>query len=64
MRVEPLLPDAPPFGGPSAAATPAGFAKALDALGAILGGAERAEDAFAMAVERCKRPSTNVLEPT
>jgi len=46
VRVEQLLPDAAPVaaaGGRDAG----GFAKALDALDAILGSAERAEDAFA-----------------
>ena len=52
MKVEPLLPDAPlrdarlPDSAPrdEDAST---FARALDALGSALGGAERAEDAFA-----------------
>ena len=48
MRVEPLVPDAPvgaPDGsGPSG--DPTGFARALDALGSLLGGAEDAENAF------------------
>lgn len=49
MRVEPLLPDAAPLAaaGGGEAADAGGFAKALDALGTILGGAERAEDSFA-----------------
>jgi flagellar hook-basal body complex protein FliE len=45
MRVEPLVPDAPAAtdeGGDAA-----GFARALDALGAALTGASRAEDDFA-----------------
>jgi flagellar hook-basal body complex protein FliE len=45
MRVEPLLPDAPP--APSGAGDTAGFARALDALGDALTGATRAEDDFA-----------------
>ncbi len=50
MRVEPLLPDTAPFaasGGDAGTGVAGGFAKALDALGTILGGAERAEDSFA-----------------
>jgi hypothetical protein len=46
VRVEPLLPDAPPLGTP-VGGDAAGFAKALDALGEVLGGAEGAEDSFA-----------------
>lgn len=46
MRVEPLIPDAAPFTA-AGGADGGGFAKALDALGTILGGAERAEDSFA-----------------
>ncbi|MFY9738746.1 MAG: flagellar hook-basal body complex protein FliE [Candidatus Cybelea sp.] len=46
MRVELLLPDAPPP-ATSGRGDPAGFAKALDALGEMLGNAEGAEDAFA-----------------
>ena len=46
MRVEPLIPDAAPFTA-AGGADAGGFAKALDALGTILGGAERAEDSFA-----------------
>jgi flagellar hook-basal body complex protein FliE len=46
VRVEPLLPDAPPLGNPGRGDA-AGFAKALDALGEMLGSAERAEDSFA-----------------
>ncbi len=45
MRVEPLLPDAPP--APSGAGATAGVASALDALGDALTGATRAEDDFA-----------------
>lgn len=53
MRVEPLLPDAPslpdaaPPSAPAGGPDPAGFARALDALGTTLGGANAAEDAFA-----------------
>jgi flagellar hook-basal body complex protein FliE len=47
MRVELLVPDAPPpqraVGDESGA-----FAQALDAIGAALAGADRAEDAFAV----------------
>jgi len=46
MRVEPLIPDAAPSpatGNGDAAA----FARALDALGDVLSGAQRAEDSFA-----------------
>ncbi|MGA7202114.1 MAG: hypothetical protein WBX26_09805 [Candidatus Cybelea sp.] len=46
MKVEPLLPDAPPFAA-SARGDAAGFTKALDALGEMLGSAEAAEDSFA-----------------
>jgi flagellar hook-basal body complex protein FliE len=46
VRVEPLLPDAAPFA--SAGGNDAGaFAKALDSLGTILGGADSAENSFA-----------------
>ena len=46
MRVEPLIPDIGPM--PQTPSPDAGaFAKALDALGDVLGGAQRAEDAFA-----------------
>lgn len=46
MRVEPILPDAP--AAPSANDLGAGaFARALDAVGNALNGANRAEDAFA-----------------
>lgn len=46
MRVEPLLPDAP--AAPAADTGDAGaFARSLDALGAVLHGAQTAEDAFA-----------------
>jgi flagellar hook-basal body complex protein FliE len=46
VTVEPLLPDV----GPATAPAPgdaAGFARALDALGGLLDGANRAEDAYA-----------------
>jgi hypothetical protein len=46
MRVEPLVPDAPPSADADAGDA-AGFARALDALGAALAGASRAEDDFA-----------------
>ena len=46
MRVEPLLPDAAPLAA-SGGGNAGSFAMALDALGAVLGSAERAEDAFA-----------------
>jgi flagellar hook-basal body complex protein FliE len=46
VRVEPLRPDAAPFAAAGGDAG-GGFAKALDALGTILGSAERAEDSFA-----------------
>ncbi len=46
MKVEPLIPDAPSVadGDPDDAAA---FTRALDALGGVLVGANRAEDAFA-----------------
>jgi flagellar hook-basal body complex protein FliE len=46
MRVEALVPDAP-VAPESDGADPAGFARALDSLGATLVGATRAEDDFA-----------------
>lgn len=46
MSVEPILPDVPPSATVDAGDA-AGFARALDALGAALTGASRAEDAFA-----------------
>ena len=63
MRVDPLIPDAPPalrLVPSTAAAQP--FAQLVDAAGAILAGAQRAEDAFAahrggvqeMVVERAR----------
>jgi flagellar hook-basal body complex protein FliE len=45
VRVEPLLPDAPPL--PDRTSDGAGFAQTLDALGEILADASRAEDNFA-----------------
>ncbi len=46
MRVELLVPDAPP--PRRAAGDDNAFAQALDAIGAVLAGADRAEDAFAV----------------
>jgi flagellar hook-basal body complex protein FliE len=46
VRVEPLVPDAPPL-GTLGRGDAAGFAKALDALGEMLGSAQGAEDSFA-----------------
>ena len=46
MRVELLTPDAPAFTPPSKA-DPALFARALDAVGSMLQGANAAEDSFA-----------------
>ena len=46
MRVEPLLPDIAPVPQTDRAGAGA-FAKALDALGDVLSGAQRAEDAYA-----------------
>lgn len=43
MRVEPLVPDAPV----TPMVTTGGFARALDAVGQVLGGATRAENEFA-----------------
>jgi flagellar hook-basal body complex protein FliE len=63
MRVEPLLPDAAEPRGPMPAGTqPSAFARLVDAAGAILDGADRAESAFAahrgglqeMVVERAR----------
>lgn len=45
MRVEALIPDAP--AAPDGDGDAAGFARAIDALGDLLGGATRAEDDFA-----------------
>lgn len=49
MTVEPLLPDAPPavMRPVPAPADSTDFVRALDALGALLGQAQNAEDAFA-----------------
>ncbi len=47
MRVELLQPDVAPSSQSSGASQPAAFARALDAVGAILDGATRAEDAYA-----------------
>jgi len=47
VRIEPLLPDAAVPAPPTQLGDFPAFARALDALGAILGGAENAEDAFA-----------------
>ncbi len=48
MRVEPLIPDAAAPRGPTAGvAVPSAFARLVDAAGAILDGADRAESAFA-----------------
>jgi flagellar hook-basal body complex protein FliE len=46
VRVEPLIPDVPPPANADAGDA-AGFARALDGLGAALSGASRAEDDFA-----------------
>lgn len=63
MRVELLVPDAPPPRGARAATGPAtAFAQLVDAAGALLEGADRAEAAFAahrgglqeMVVERAR----------
>lgn len=48
MTVEPLLPDAPPAWTPPVPAPDSNdFVRALDALGALLGQAQKVEDAFA-----------------
>jgi flagellar hook-basal body complex protein FliE len=47
VTVEPLLPDVPPVEPSPRAGDASSFTRALDALGAMLGGAENAEDAFA-----------------
>jgi flagellar hook-basal body complex protein FliE len=51
VTVEPLLPDAAPLAVGSRLSPPAddiaGFTRALDELGTLLGGAENAEDSFA-----------------
>jgi hypothetical protein len=46
MRVEPIVPDAPP-GSPEKDDGVAAFTRALDAIGTALADATRAEDAFA-----------------
>jgi|HubBroStandDraft_4_1064222.scaffolds.fasta_scaffold1076461_2 hypothetical protein len=47
MKVEPLLPDAPLAAPAPRDDDSSAFARSLDDLGAVLGGAQRAEDAFA-----------------
>lgn len=47
MTVEPLIPDAPVASAPRRDPSAEEFVRALDALGAMLRGAENAEDAFA-----------------
>jgi flagellar hook-basal body complex protein FliE len=47
MRVEALVPDVSPSPGNADAAHANEFGQMLDDLGSVLGGAERAEDAFA-----------------
>lgn len=47
MRVEPLIPDVPPSRHAVPAQQSNAFSGILDDLGAVLGKAERAEDAFA-----------------
>lgn len=47
MRVEPLIPDAAPPSYRSKVPQSDAFGEMLDALGSVLGKAERAEDAFA-----------------
>jgi hypothetical protein len=63
MRVDLLIPDAPPPHAPAASGEPGNaFARLVDAAGAILDGADRAEAAFAahrgglqeMVVERAR----------
>jgi hypothetical protein len=64
MRVDVLVPDGPvaPSGPPAARADGDAFARLVDAAGALLGGADRAEAAFAahrgglqeMVVERAR----------
>jgi len=46
VRVELLQPDAAPQ-GTAPSTDPTGFARALDAIGAVLGAATQAEDAYA-----------------
>ncbi len=45
MTVEPIVPDLPP--SPNTAGDGSNFARELDALGNVVAGATRAEDAFA-----------------
>lgn len=47
MRVEALIPDAPPAQRMPGEANASAFAQMLDGLGSVLGKAENAEDAFA-----------------
>lgn len=47
MRVETLIPDAPPFTRAANLPQDGAFGKILDDLGSVLGKAERSEDAFA-----------------
>jgi flagellar hook-basal body complex protein FliE len=47
MRVEPLIMDAPIAQEPAASGDAGLFGKMLDDIGAVLGRAERSEDAFA-----------------
>jgi flagellar hook-basal body complex protein FliE len=46
MKVEALIPDVP-AASPAVPGDPDAFARALDAVGSLLGGAEDAEDSFA-----------------
>ena len=51
MTVQPLIPDAPaPPLRPQAEPDGADFIRALDAMGSLLHGAQRAEDAFAAGI--------------
>jgi flagellar hook-basal body complex protein FliE len=62
MQVETLVPDIAPLRAPAPSAAPNSFAQLVDAAGAILADAQRAEDAFAahrgglqeMVVERAR----------
>jgi flagellar hook-basal body complex protein FliE len=47
MRVEPLIPDVDPSAGAAPAPQAGAFSQMLDDLGAVLGKAQHAEDAFA-----------------